>query len=228
MSDLRADFEGVDLWIFDLDNTLYPRPETLWARFDQRMTAFVSDALEVDLAEAHRVQKDYLVRYGTTLKGLIEHHDVEPRAFLDDVHDVALTEIEPNPALADAIYALPGRKIIHTNAVRSHAERVLARLDIPESHFGAIYDIEFTKYESKPHPHAYDIVMGAEDRDPARAAFFEDSARNLLEPHKRGMRTIFVPTDCALASDGSEGAHIHFTAHDLTSFLHELREEVRA
>jgi len=69
-------------------------------------------------------------------------------------------------------------------------------------------------------------VMGAEDRDPARAAFFEDSARNLLEPHKRGMRTIFVPTDCALASDGSEGAHIHFTAHDLTSFLHELREEV--
>lgn len=222
--DLHAAFTDVRLWVFDLDNTLYPRPAKLWDEIDRRMTAFVSDALEVDRIEGRRIQKDYLNRYGVTLKGLMLHHGVEPRAFLDDVHDVDLSEIAPNPALGAAIAALPGRKIIHTNSARNHADRVLDRLDFSGDLFDAIHDIESTAYQAKPAPAAFDAVLGTEAAPALNAAMFEDAARNLLEPHRRGMRTIWTPTDCDWASHGSEGEHIHFVAEDITDFVSELSE----
>lgn len=216
---LRAAFEDVDLWIFDLDNTLYPYPPGLWAQIDGRMEAFISELLSVDAVESRRVQKDYFLRYGLTVRGLMKHHGVEARAFLDHVHDVDLSGIMPDPALAGAIAALPGRRIIHTNSDRRHVGRVLARLGIAPDLFAAVHDIESTGFEPKPGARAYDAVLKSEGADPRRAAMFEDSARNLLEPHRRGMRTVFLPTACDIASAGGEGAHVHFVTDDLAGFL---------
>ena len=222
MSDLAGAFDGVDLWIFDLDNTLYPYPPGLWAQIDGRMGGFISDLLSVDRIEARRVQKDYFLRYGLTVRGLMKHHGVEAQDFLAYVHDVDLSDIAPNPALGEAIAALPGRKVIHTNSDRVHVGRVLARLDIDADIFDAVHDIESTGFEPKPSPRAYDAVARAEGADPTRAAMFEDAARNLLEPHRRGMRTVLLPTDCDIASAGKEGAHIHFATNDLTGFLRSI------
>ena len=222
MSDLAGAFDGVDLWIFDLDNTLYPYPPGLWAQIDGRMGGFISDLLSVDRIEARRVQKDYFLRYGLTVRGLMKHHGVEAQDFLAYVHDVDLSDIAPNQALGEAIAALPGRKVIHTNSDRVHVGRVLARLDIDADIFDAVHDIESTGFEPKPSPRAYDAVARAEGADPTRAAMFEDAARNLLEPHRRGMRTVLLPTDCDIASAGKEGAHIHFATNDLTGFLRSI------
>ena len=38
--DLAA-FAGVDSWVFDLDNTLYPRSSNLFHQVDQRIRTFV-------------------------------------------------------------------------------------------------------------------------------------------------------------------------------------------
>ncbi len=222
MSDLAEAFAGVDLWIFDLDNTLYPYPPGLWSQIDGRMGAFISDLLSVDRIEARRVQKDYFLRYGLTVRGLMKHHGVAAQDFLSYVHDVDLADIAPDPALGEALAALPGRRVIHTNSDRVHVARVLARLDIDPALFGAVHDIESTGFEPKPSPLAYDAVARAEGADPARAAMFEDAARNLLEPDKRGMRTVLLPTSCDITSAGKEGAHIHHVTDDLTGFLHSI------
>lgn len=219
-------FDGVSLWVFDLDNTLYDRPPHLWEQIDRKMSGFIAEALEVDLFEARRLQKDYLHRYGLTIRGLMLHHGIRPEDFLHDVHDVDLTCIPPNPALGEAIARLPGRRVIHTNSDQKHTARVLARLGFPEDVFHAVYDIEATSYEPKPEASAYDRVLAAEKADPAQAAMFEDAARNLLEPHRRGMRTIWTPTNCDWASHGAEGAHIHFVAENMTDFVSALAQEV--
>jgi len=219
MSGVRAAFEDVDLWIFDLDNTLYPYPPGLWSQIGGRMGAFISDLLSVDAVEAKRLQKDYFLRYGLTVRGLMKHHGVEARDFLAYVHDVDLSDIAPDPGLAEAIAALPGRRIIHTNSDRVHVARVLARLGISSDLFAAVHDIESTGFEPKPGPRAYDAVLEAEGVDPRRAAMFEDAARNLIEPHRRGMRTVYLPTVCDVSSAGKEGAHVHFVTDNLTEFL---------
>ncbi|MEM9140706.1 MAG: pyrimidine 5'-nucleotidase, partial [Pseudomonadota bacterium] len=113
------------VWIFDLDNTLYPRSARLFDQIDRLMTAFIAETLGVAPDQADRIRRDTWARYGATLTGLIAEHGVDPEAFLDATHRLDLTGLSPDPRLARAIGALPGRCIIHTNGPRAHAARVL-------------------------------------------------------------------------------------------------------
>src|SRR4029450_3199552 len=76
------DFNAVETWVFDLDNTLYPHDLNLWQQIDDRIRSFVSDFLKVTKDEAFRVQKDYYKRYGTTMRGLMAEHGMKPDDFL--------------------------------------------------------------------------------------------------------------------------------------------------
>lgn len=214
-------FEGVDLWIFDLDNTLYPRPEGLWQQVHARMRGFIVDLLDVDHDEAETLQTSYFQKYGLTMRGLMIHHGVEPDAFNEYVHDVDLSEITANPALGTAIKALPGRKVIHSNASMGHVENVLQRLEISDV-FDAAYDIRTSRYEPKPAESAYRRVLEETGGDPTRAAMFEDISHNLEVPHALGMRCVYVPTSCDWASLGADADHVHFVAEDLTAFVSAL------
>ena len=214
-------FAHVDAWIFDLDNTLYPASCRLFDQIDVRMTAFISEALSVDGAEANRLRALYWRDHGTTLNGLMREHGMAPDAFLDFVHDIDLSGVPAAPELGEAIAALPGRKLVHTNGSRGHAERVLAQLGV-SAHFDAWFGIEDSGFTPKPDRAAYDRIATLADLDPTRAAMVEDTARNLLAPHAMGMVTVWTPTDCGHASDGAEGEHVHFVAEDLTAFLAAL------
>src|SRR3546814_15901448 len=70
--------DHVDAWIFDLDNTLYPPEADIFAQIDERMGRFIADLLDCDRVEARRIQKDYFHTHGTTLSGLMTHHNVAP------------------------------------------------------------------------------------------------------------------------------------------------------
>lgn len=220
----RAAFADVDLWVFDLDNTLYPRPDGLWAQVHAKMRGFIIDLLGVDDAKAQEVQVSYYRQYGLTMRGLMMHHGVDPDAFNAHVHDVDLSDIAPNPALGEAIAALPGRRVIHTNSDRGHTGRVLARLGI-EGVFDAVYDIADTAYCPKPDAAAYRVILDAENADPSRAAMFEDMAVNLVQPHELGMRTVWTPSGFDGATEGAEDGHVHFVTDDLTGFVRTLAEE---
>lgn len=219
-------FDHVDHWVFDLDNTLYPPRCNLFAQIDVRMAEFIGLFLKVDEEEARRVQKAFYVEHGTTLAGLMAVHGMAPRAFLDHVHDIDVSVVDPHPALGAAIAALPGRKVIFTNGSVRHAENVITRLGIVDA-FDGIYDIETTGYAPKPQRDAYDRFVKASGIAPERAAMFEDIPRNLEVPHEIGMTTVWVRPEGEagperyqrLSHEGGDAAHVHHTTDDLAAFL---------
>jgi putative hydrolase of the HAD superfamily len=218
-------FDVVETWVFDLDNTLYPHHVNLWEQVDVRIRDYIAGFLNVTHDEAFRLQKDYYQRYGTSLRGLMEEHGLDPDEFLEIVHQIDYSPLMPNPALAAAIGELPGRKLILTNGTRRHAETVMQRLQIAER-FEDVFDIAAAELEPKPRPQVYDRFLARHEVDPAKAAIFEDLARNLEVPHARGMTTVLVvPTgtrevfreEWELA--GRDEPHVDHVTDDLAGFL---------
>jgi putative hydrolase of the HAD superfamily len=223
-----ARFAHVDVWVFDLDNTLYPPHSDLWPKIDDRMTVFMCHMFGLDGLSTRALQKYYYQRHGTTLRGLIDDYGLDPHAFLDFVHDIDRSNIAPDLPLAAAIAALPGRRLILTNGSRDHALRTCERLGFAEL-FEDVFDIVAAHLLPKPHAEAYELFFERHGVDPARAAMFEDISRNLLAPHQRGMvTTLVVPLEGA--SDHRDPwetarerpAHVDFVTDDLAGFLGTL------
>ena len=182
---------GIDCWIFDLDNTLYPVESDLFGQIDVRMSEFIAAEIGIGKAAARRLQKNYFHDYGTTLRGLMIEHGVEPQAYLDYVHDIDHSVLAPAPLLSEALAALPGRKLVFTNGSANHAERVLARLGVADR-FEAVFDIAAAEYEPKPFDPAYDRMMTRHRVRGESAVFFEDSLANLAPAAARGMTTAWL------------------------------------
>ena len=81
----RAAFAHVTDWVFDLDNTLYPHAANLFSQIDVKMTSYVETLLKLPRDEARKIQKQFYLEYGTTLKGLMECHQIDPDDFLRQV-----------------------------------------------------------------------------------------------------------------------------------------------
>ncbi|HEX4408239.1 MAG TPA: pyrimidine 5'-nucleotidase [Xanthobacteraceae bacterium] len=224
-------FAHVDTWVFDLDNTLYPHHLNLWQQVDERIRDYIANFLKVSHDEAFRVQKDYYRRYGTSMRGLMEEHGLQPDEFLEIVHQIDHSPIEPNPALGKAIAKLPGRKLILTNGTRNHADAVMRRLQIDE-HFEDIFDIRSAELEPKPRPRVYERFLERHSVDPSRAAMFEDLSRNLEVPHALGMTTVLIVPEgsrTVLREDwelaGRDAPHVDHVTEDLTGFLRTVLQK---
>ncbi len=220
-------FEHVDSWIFDLDNTLYPSKSNLFAKIDRKMGEFISDFLNVDLVEAKNVQKQYFRDHGTTLSGLMKNHGIDPTGFLDYVHDIDVSDLEAAPELSAALAQLPGKKIIFTNGSHFHATNVSSQLGI-DHHFEHIFDIVAAEYKPKPHKPVYEKLVKELDINPEKAVIFEDIAINLAPAHEMGMITVWIPNDAHWSNEGSEGEHIHYRTDDLARWLTELLADRRS
>jgi len=183
-----------DLAVIDLDNTLYAADNGVFARMDKRMTAFVARELGMDAAEANALRLKYWKQYGTTLRGLMLHHGMEPEAFLHEVHDIGVHEmLSADTKLDEALARLPGRKVIHTNGIREHATRVLDRLDITH-HFDTIYDIRFKNYQPKPCATTLSALLESEDMAASRTLVIDDMENNLAAARSIGAQTALIST----------------------------------
>lgn len=229
-----ASFDAVETWIFDLDNTLYPPTCNLFAEVDRRMGAFIAGLLGLDACEARRMQKRYYRDYGTTLRGLMREHHIDPLDFLDYVHDLDLSAVVPDIALSAAISALPGRKFILTNGTRAHAERVAGRIGVLE-HFEDIFDIVAGGFVPKPEPAIYQNFVSRFSVRPRRAVMFEDLSRNLEAPCALGMTTVLVKVASHPHPDAREdwtpqdetAAHVHHVIDDLAGFLGKVSSRLK-
>lgn len=212
------DLTHIDTWIFDLDNTLYPPSCDLFALIDDRMQAFVQRKTGLPPVEARALQKRYYHQHGTTLAGLMANHGVDPREFLDEVHDIALDRLAPDPVLAAALTRLPGRRLVFTNGSQRHAERVMAAIGI-EHLFDEIFDIEASQMIPKPQVAAFEGMMARHGVTPMSSAFFEDLERNLEPGAQLGMTTVLVGPHAA----GSAASFVHHRTEHLAPFLTSAR-----
>jgi putative hydrolase of the HAD superfamily len=221
----RESFAHVDTWVFDLDDTLYPRSVDLHGQMRARVVSFIADHMKIDRAEAEAVHFDYYERFGSTLQGMVQLHGVSPHAFLDWVHDIDLSVLVHNDDLIDALKALPGQRIIFTNAPRHHATAALEVMGMADL-FEAIASIEDSEFIGKPNLSAFSGFFEAHGVDPTRAAMFEDRPGNLLVPHQLGMRTVFVVDPLFEDADRVERpAHADLIVTDLTGFLRQLGKD---
>jgi putative hydrolase of the HAD superfamily len=180
------------LFIFDLDNTLYPRELPIWRMVDERIERYVVERLQTDAESARRLRMDYLAEYGSTLRGLMRHHGVRPPEYLEYIHDVPVADLVPGrPELLEMLSGLPGRCVVFTNGSLDYARRVIAALGV-EGRMEGIYGIEFMEYIAKPSPYPYAKLLRATGASAENSVFCEDSRRNLLPAHEMGMFTVLV------------------------------------
>ena len=211
------DLSHVTAWVFDMDDTLYPRDQGLMPLVQARINAYVVEAVGLDPESAGVLQRQFLDEHGTTLAGLMANYTIEPEHFLHDVHDVPMEALEPNPALREQLLRLPGHRFVFTNGARAYAGRVLDRLGIADC-FDGVFAIEDADLTPKPAPSTYRRMIQRFGFEPRSAAFFEDTPRNLETAKALGMATILI-------GDGHGkpvGDHIDHIAPDLVDFLSGL------
>jgi putative hydrolase of the HAD superfamily len=218
---LPSALSSIECWIFDLDNSLYPASTNLFELIDVRMGEYISKRLGCTRAEARTIQKGFFRDHGTTLAGLMREHGVEPRDFLDYVHDIDFTRLAADPRVVAALDRLPGRKFVFTNGDEVYARRVLDRLGLANA-FDAVHDIHAMDYVPKPDPRAYAAMCERHSIVPASALFAEDMARNLVPAKQLGMTTVWVDNGSEQASHDSDPAFIDYRITDIGDWLSEI------
>ncbi|MBL6927749.1 MAG: pyrimidine 5'-nucleotidase [Rhodospirillales bacterium] len=210
-----------ETWLFDLDNTLYPAVDNLFIQVSERIRDFIAEHLKMDKDHAYRLQKEYFHQYGTSLRGLMIRHDVDPKPYLDYVHDIDISGVAPNPRLDAALDGFDGRKLIFTNASSDHASRILDRLGVAR-HFDGIFDICDAQYVPKPEPEPYDALIERYDLRPETTVMVDDIARNLAPAAERGMTTVWLRNETEWGNTGAGNGHIHYIAEDLPDWLEKV------
>ncbi|WP_417579390.1 pyrimidine 5'-nucleotidase [Pelagibacterium sp.] len=227
----RLPLDHITDWVFDLDNTLYPRECNLFAQIDTAITDYVMKVAQLDFDAARELQKAYYRDHGTTLNGLMTSHDVDPEHYLEMVHAIDYSPVAAHPELVAAIAALPGRKFIFTNASAGHAEAVLARLGASDL-FEGIFDIKAARYQPKPLEIAYTDFLSAHGIGATQSIMFDDLEKNLRVPHAIGMATVQVVAGSGFAHEqcdawelgrGEDMEHVHHVTDDIVTFLARCR-----
>jgi putative hydrolase of the HAD superfamily len=205
--------------LFDLDDTLYPTHNGLWQAIRERMNDYITKRLGLPREAALELRRAYFERYGTTLRGLQHHHQVDSNDFLAYVHDLPLDQyIHPDPALGNLLRSLPQQRWVFTNADAPHARRVLAALGVADC-FSGIIDIHATNFRCKPEKEAYLRALAlAGEVAPHNCLFCDDAPRNLAPARALGIFTVRVGSaDPDPAADRSIAS-----LHDLPKALPEL------
>ena len=208
---MQSKLSHIKHWVFDLDHTLYSPKIKLFDQIEVLMNTYLKKTLNVTQEKAVYLRKYYWEEYGTTLAGLMAEQHVDPKYYLEFVHNINLDNLEENSDLAAHINSLPGDKIIFTNGSRMHAVNVSKALGLYEC-FSEFYGTEDAMLIPKPQKKAFDTIFELSKINPKQAIMFEDDPRNLVEPFKMGMKT-------ALIGDFLQTEYIHFNAPDLNTFF---------
>lgn len=221
-------FSHITDWVFDLDNTLYPRHCDLFSQIDWKMTAYVENLTGFSQADARALQKQLYRDHGTTLNGLMAQYDIDPHDYLAKVHDIDYSQVEHNPSLGKIIEELPGRKHVFTNGDVAHAENTLKAIGI-DGVFEGIFDIVAADFVPKPDRRPYQAFFKSHSIEPQNAIMFEDMSRNLEIPKSVGMATVLVVpkegTEFSVESwelSGQGEKHIDHVTDDLDLFLTKI------
>ena len=219
--------QKINTWIFDLDNTLYSADSGIFQQVHKLMGEFISKNLKMDMVEAKKLQSKYYKKHGTTLKGLMDNHGIEPDYFLDEVHKLDYSIVGPDEILNKELEKIQGRKIIYTNANKKHVVDVLERINLA-NFFDEIFDIKMANYIPKPEIRPYEQIIDIFNINPSSSAMFDDIAKNLVPAKKVGFTPVWVDAGYENFSDDIQASkdYLDYSTRNLSSFLKDINEEI--
>ena len=214
--------ENIKNILFDCDGVLYSDLEGVFGQVSKKMTQYISNKLNVDLKKAKELQTNYFHKYNTSLNGLMIHHDIPPREFLDYVHDIDLSFLEKDKVLRGELENISLNKFVFTNGSKEHVKNITSHLGI-EDQFDGVFDIVDAEYHPKPEARAFDLMIEKFKIDPKETLYIEDIAKNLSIGHKRGCTTVWLKNDEHFGKMDSDKDYISHKIENLSLFLKEIR-----
>ena len=208
--------------LLDLDGTVYQDLEAVFGQVSKLMTKYISEKLNIDLKKAKELQTNYFHKYNTSLNGLMIHHDIPPLEFLNYVHNIDLSFMKKDLILREQLEKLDMRKLIFTNGSADHAKNILSHLGI-EDLFEGIFDITDAKYQPKPEPNAFDLMVKKFGINPKDTIYVEDIAKNLSIGKERGCSTVWLINNEQWGKKDSDQDYIDHKIENLSLFLKEIR-----
>ena len=217
--------EKINTWIFDLDNTLYSADSGIFQQVHRLMGEFISKKLNIDLKEAKKLQSKYYKKHGTTLRGMMDNHGVDPDHFLEEVHKLDYSIVGANLKLNHELKKLNGKKIIYTNANLKHAVAVLDKISL-SNYFDEIFDIKMANYIPKPEIKPYEQMIDLYNIDPHSSAMFDDIAKNLVPAKKVGFTPVWIDAGYENFSDDIQASknYLDYETRDLSLFLKNVND----
>ncbi len=190
------------LWLFDLDNTLHNTSAHIFPRINVAMTEYMVRHLQISQHEADQLRRQYWLRYGATMLGLMRHHDTDPQHFLHHTHQFPdLPDlVVPEPALRGILRRLPGRKMVVSNGPHDYVCAVLREMGLLRS-FEQVFGVEQLALQPKPDPRAFHAVLRRLRVPATRCTLVEDSLENLRSAKALGMRTVWISRSARKPAD---------------------------
>ena len=208
--------------LFDCDGVLYQDLEAVFGQVSKKMTEYISKKLNLDLKVAKELQRSYFHKYDTSLNGLMIHHDIPPREFLDYVHDIDLSFLKKDKTLRSELESTNLRKFVFTNGSKEHVKNITTSLGIDDQ-FENIFDIVDAKYNPKPAAKAFDLMIEKFKIDPNETLYIEDIAKNLSIGKERGAITAWLINNEYWGKKESDKDYIDYKIENLSLFLKEIR-----
>ena len=208
--------------LFDCDGVLYQDLEAVFGQVSKKMTEYISKKLNIDLIKAKELQTNYFHKYNTSLNGLMIHHDIPPREFLDYVHDIDLSFLEEDKTLRYELENIKLNKYVFTNGSKEHVKNITTHLGIDDQ-FDGVFDIVDAEYHPKPEAKAFDLMVQKFKIDPNETLYIEDIAKNLSIGKERGTITAWLINDEYWGKKESEKDYIDYKIENLSLFLKEIR-----
>ena len=208
--------------LLDLDGTVYQDLDSVFGQVSKLMTKYISEKLNVDFKEAKKLQTNYFYKYNTSLNGLMIHHNIPPKEFLDYVHDIDLSFLEKDKTLRNELESSNLRKFVFTNGSKEHVKNITTSLGIDDQ-FENVFDIVDAKYNPKPAAKAFDLMLEKFKIDPKETLYIEDIAKNLSIGKERGTTTVWLINDEYWGKKESDKEYIDYKIENLSLFLKEIR-----
>ena len=215
-------FEHIENILFDCDGVLYHQLDLVFGQVSKRMTKYISNKLNIDMQKAKELQTNYFHKYNTSLNGLMIHHDIPPREFLDYVHDIDLSFLDEDKVLRNELENMKLKKFVFTNGSKEHVKNITTTLGINDQ-FDGVFDIVDAEYHPKPEARAFDLMVEKFKIDPKKTLYIEDIAKNLSIGKERGATTVWLINDEYWGKKESDKDYIDYKIENLSLFLKEIR-----
>ena len=182
------------IWIFDLDNTLHDAQKKIFPLINKKINLYISKKVKINLTDADELRQKYWNYYGATLEGLIKHHNINPKDFLEKTHTFENFEelVCPMQDLIEVVSSINGQKLVYTNAPRAYTDKVLKICQI-ENYFDGIFSIEDCNFLAKPSKISMELFI--KKYRIKKAYFVDDVKENLKTASQFGLSTIWLTSE---------------------------------